>query len=180
MTQWFGAALAGIAVLALLTAARYHAVSRTLRAGLAEQERANAELREQVSAEAARRSTESAAVQQEQELNASTQRAFLSVARRILVMAHDQQAGLDEMERTHDDPELLEGLLRADHAAAQQARLAQTLAVLCGARVEAGTGPSRSRWRTWCAGRSPASCRSSGWWSAAGSRPPWSARPPRR
>ncbi|MFJ9522929.1 ATP-binding protein [Kitasatospora sp. NPDC101801] len=135
MTQWFGAALAGIAVLALLTAARYHAVSRTLRAGLAEQERANAELREQVRAEAARRSTESAAVQQEQELNASTQRAFLSVARRILVMAHDQQAGLDEMERTHDDPELLEGLLRADHAAAQQARLAQTLAVLCGARA---------------------------------------------
>ncbi|WP_407992133.1 ATP-binding protein [Kitasatospora sp. CMC57] len=135
MTQWFGAALAAIAVLALLAAARYRAVSRTLRSGLAESERANAELREQVRAEAERRSTESAAVQQEQELNASTQRAFLSVARRILVMAHDQQAGLDEMERTHDDPELLEGLLRADHAAAQQARLAQTLAVLCGARA---------------------------------------------
>ncbi|MFD0570836.1 ATP-binding protein [Kitasatospora gansuensis] len=135
MTQWFGAALAAIAVLALLAAARYHAVSRTLRSGLAESERANVELREQVRVEAERRSTESAAVQQEQELNSSTQRAFLSVARRILVMAHDQQAGLDEMERTHDDPELLEGLLRADHAAAQQARLAQTLAVLCGARA---------------------------------------------
>ncbi|WP_235502924.1 sensor histidine kinase, partial [Kitasatospora sp. Root187] len=135
MTQWFGAALAAIAVLAFLAAARYHAVSRTLRALLTETEQANAELRDQVRAETERRSTESAAVQQEQELNASTQRAFLSVARRILVMAHDQQAGLDEMERTHDDPELLEGLLRADHAAAQQARLAQTLAVLCGARA---------------------------------------------
>lgn len=135
MTQWFGAALGSSAVLAFLTAARYHAVSRTLRAALADREQRIVELCVQVRDEAARRSTESAAVQQEQELNASTQRAFLSVARRILVMAHDQQAGLDEMERTHDDPELLEGLLRADHAAAQQARLAQTLAVLCGARA---------------------------------------------
>ncbi|MER5867447.1 ATP-binding protein [Kitasatospora sp. NPDC002040] len=135
MTQWFGAALGAIAVLAFLAATRSRAVNRTLRTRLAGHERQNAELREQLRAEAERRTTESAAVQQEQELNASTQRAFLSVARRILVMAHDQQAGLDEMERTHDDPELLEGLLRADHAAAQQARLAQTLAVLCGARA---------------------------------------------
>ncbi|MFJ8039982.1 sensor histidine kinase [Kitasatospora sp. NPDC096147] len=135
MTQWIAAALGAVAVLAFLTAARYRAVGRTLRAALAERERENAELHARSRAEAVRRTTESAAVQREQELNANTQRAFLSVARRILVMAHDQQAGLDEMERNHDDPELLEGLLRADHAAAQQARLAQTLAVLCGARA---------------------------------------------
>ncbi|GAA3019747.1 hypothetical protein GCM10020229_33740 [Kitasatospora albolonga] len=135
MTQWIAAALGAVAVLALLTAARYRAVGRTLRTALDRQERENAELHERARAEAARRTSETAAVQREQELNANTQRAFLSVARRILVMAHDQQAGLDEMERNHDDPELLEGLLRADHAAAQQARLAQTLAVLCGARA---------------------------------------------
>jgi len=135
MTQWCGSAAGVLAVLAVVAAARYRAVTRTLRSRLDAQQQELAELNGRLQAEAARRSTESAAIQREQDLNASTQRAFLSVARRILVMAHDQQAGLDEMERTHDDPALLEGLLKADHAAAQQARLAQTLAVLCGARA---------------------------------------------
>ncbi|WP_280702295.1 ATP-binding protein [Kitasatospora sp. GP82] len=135
MTQWCGSAAGVLAVLSLLAAARYRAVSRTLQARLDAQEQEFTALRAQFQAEAERRSSEHAAVQHEQELNASTRRAFLSVARRILVMAHDQQAGLDEMERRHDDPALLEGLLKADHAAAQQARLAQTLAVLCGARA---------------------------------------------
>ncbi|WP_280718317.1 ATP-binding protein [Kitasatospora sp. MAP5-34] len=135
MTQWFGSAAGVLAALSVLAAARYRAVNRTLGARLRDQQRQYEALREQFRTEAAHRSAESAATQREQDLNASTQRAFLSVARRILVMAHDQQAGLDEMERTHDDPELLEGLLKADHAAAQQARLAQTLAVLCGARA---------------------------------------------
>ncbi|MER5639767.1 ATP-binding protein [Kitasatospora sp. NPDC002227] len=134
-TQWFSTAAGVLAALSLLAAARYHAVAANLRARLAEQGEENAALRERLHEESARRDAESAAILHEQELNTSTQRAFLSVARRILVMAHDQQAGLDEMERTHDDPALLEGLLKADHAAAQQARLAQTLAVLCGARA---------------------------------------------
>ncbi|AUG79013.1 hypothetical protein CFP65_4259 [Kitasatospora sp. MMS16-BH015] len=134
-TQWFCTAAGALAALSVLAAARYHAVATTLRGRLAECEQESAVLREQLREEGARRGAESAAILHEQELNASTQRAFLSVARRILVMAHDQQAGLDEMERTHDDPALLEGLLKADHAAAQQARLAQTLAVLCGARA---------------------------------------------
>ncbi|GAA0679028.1 hypothetical protein GCM10010193_35690 [Kitasatospora atroaurantiaca] len=135
MTQWCGTAVGVLAVLALVAAARYRAVTRTLRSRLDTQQQELEELNGRLQAETTRRSTESAAIQREQDLNASTQRAFLSVARRILVMAHDQQAGLDEMERTHDDPALLEGLLKADHAAAQQARLAQTLAVLCGARA---------------------------------------------
>ncbi|MEU6231607.1 sensor histidine kinase [Kitasatospora sp. NPDC047058] len=135
MTQWCATAAGLFAALALVAAARYRAVSATQRRRNNRQQRELARLRDQLDAELARRGSELAAVQQEQELNASTQRAFLSVARRILVMAHDQQALLDEMERTHDDPALLEGLLKADHAAAQQARLAQTLAVLCGARA---------------------------------------------
>ncbi|MBP0451867.1 sensor histidine kinase [Kitasatospora sp. RG8] len=135
MTQWCATATGVLAALALVAAARYRAVSVTHRRRHDRQQRELARLRDQLTTELARRGSELAAVQQEQELNASTQRAFLSVARRILVMAHDQQALLDEMERTHDDPTLLEGLLKADHAAAQQARLAQTLAVLCGARA---------------------------------------------
>ncbi|MGW4894325.1 ATP-binding protein [Kitasatospora sp. NPDC004240] len=135
MTQWCATATGVLAAIALLAAARYRSVTRTQRRRLGRQQRELDRLREQLSVELSRRGAELAAVQQEQELTASTQRAFLSVARRILVMAHDQQALLDEMERTHDDPALLEGLLKADHAAAQQARLAQTLAVLCGARA---------------------------------------------
>ncbi|WBP91660.1 sensor histidine kinase [Kitasatospora cathayae] len=135
MTQWYATATGVLAVLALVAAARYRAVSVTQRGRADALEGELARLQEQLAAELSRRGADLAAVQQEQELTASTQRAFLSVARRILVMAHDQQALLDEMERTHDDPALLEGLLKADHAAAQQARLAQTLAVLCGARA---------------------------------------------
>ncbi|MFE6049820.1 sensor histidine kinase [Kitasatospora sp. NPDC056446] len=135
MTQWSVTATGVLAVLALVAAARYRAVSVTHRGRADRLQRELARLQEQLTTELSLRGAELAAVQQEQELTASTQRAFLSVARRILVMAHDQQALLDEMERTHDDPALLEGLLKADHAAAQQARLAQTLAVLCGARA---------------------------------------------
>ncbi|MFD5435505.1 sensor histidine kinase [Kitasatospora sp. NPDC127067] len=135
MTQWSVTATGVLAVLALVAAARYRAVSVTQRRRADRLHGELAALQEQLTAELSRRGEDLAAVQQEQEHTASTQRAFLSVARRILVMAHDQQALLDEMERTHDDPALLEGLLKADHAAAQQARLAQTLAVLCGARA---------------------------------------------
>ncbi|MER6301033.1 sensor histidine kinase [Kitasatospora sp. NPDC001539] len=135
MTQWSVTATGVLAVLALVAAARYRAVSVTQRVRADRLQDELTRLQDQLTAELSRRGADLAAVQQEQELTASTQRAFLSVARRILVMAHDQQALLDDMERTHDDPALLEGLLKADHAAAQQARLAQTLAVLCGARA---------------------------------------------
>ncbi|MGW0731781.1 ATP-binding protein [Streptomyces sp. NPDC002851] len=59
--------------------------------------------------------------------------AFLVMADRIQVMALAQQQGLDELERRVEDPHLMAGLMRADHAAAQLARQAQTMAVLCGA-----------------------------------------------
>ncbi|MEV7121751.1 sensor histidine kinase [Kitasatospora griseola] len=134
-TQWCLAAAALLALLALAATARSRAVTRTLRGRLADAEGELAAARDRLAAELADRQAGAESVLREQEMNAATHRAFLSVARRILVMAHDQQAGLDEMERTHDDPVLLEGLLRADHAAAQQARLAQTLAVLCGSRA---------------------------------------------
>ncbi|MFJ5926940.1 ATP-binding protein [Kitasatospora sp. NPDC092948] len=134
-TQWCLAAAALLALLALAATARYRAVTRTLRGRLADTEDELATTRDRLAVELAARQAGAESVLREQEMNAATRRAFLSVARRILVMAHDQQAGLDEMERTHDDPVLLEGLLRADHAAAQQARLAQTLAVLCGSRA---------------------------------------------
>lgn len=134
-TQWCLAAAALLALLALAATARYRAVTRTLRGRLSDTEDELAGTRDRLGVELAARQAGAESVLREQEMNAATRRAFLSVARRILVMAHDQQAGLDEMERTHDDPVLLEGLLRADHAAAQQARLAQTLAVLCGSRA---------------------------------------------
>ncbi|RKE20532.1 sensor histidine kinase KdpD [Streptomyces sp. TLI_171] len=134
-TQWCLAAAALLALLAVAAAARSRAVTRTLRGRLAAAEGQLADARVRLTTELADRKAGAESAQREQEINAATRRAFLSVARRILVMAHDQQAGLDEMERTHDDPMLLEGLLRADHAAAQQARLAQTLAVLCGSRA---------------------------------------------
>ncbi|MEV4560411.1 ATP-binding protein [Kitasatospora sp. NPDC049285] len=134
-TQWCLAAAGLLTLLALATAVRLRAVTRTLRARLARGERELAATRAELAAELADRRAGAESALREQETNSATTRAFLSVARRILVMAHDQQAGLDEMERTHDDPALLEGLLKADHAAAQQARLAQTLAVLCGARA---------------------------------------------
>ncbi|MFD8483389.1 ATP-binding protein [Kitasatospora sp. NPDC059673] len=134
-TQWCLAAAALLALLALAASVRSRAVTRTLRGRLAATEDELAATRDRLAAELADRQAGAETALREQEMNAATRRAFLSVARRILVMAHDQQAGLDEMERTHDDPVLLEGLLRADHAAAQQARLAQTLAVLCGSRA---------------------------------------------
>ncbi|MFC8717344.1 ATP-binding protein [Kitasatospora sp. NPDC057198] len=134
-TQWCLAAVSLLALLALAATARFGAVTRALRLRLAGTEQELADARARLEVELADRRASAEAALHEQEMNAATRRAFLNVARRILVMAHDQQAGLDEMERTHDDPVLLDGLLRADHAAAQQARLAQTLAVLCGSRA---------------------------------------------
>ncbi|MGK5640441.1 ATP-binding protein [Streptomyces sp. URMC 126] len=59
--------------------------------------------------------------------------AFLVMADRIQVMALAQQQGLDVLEQSAEDSVLMAGLMRADHAAAQLARQAQTMKVLCGA-----------------------------------------------
>ncbi|MFF3337832.1 ATP-binding protein [Streptomyces flavidovirens] len=63
----------------------------------------------------------------------SARAAFLVMADRIQVMALAQQQGLDALEQSAVDPVLMAGLMQADHAAAQLARQAQTMTVLCGA-----------------------------------------------
>lgn len=74
-----------------------------------------------------------AAVRAERTQADSARSAFLVMADRIQVMALAQQQDLDELERTTEDPQLMAGLMRADHATAQLARQAQTMTVLCGA-----------------------------------------------
>ncbi|WP_149182691.1 ATP-binding protein [Streptomyces sp. TRM49041] len=74
-----------------------------------------------------------AAVNGERAQADSARAAFLVMADRIQVMALAQQQDLDELEQSAEDPHLMAGLMRADHAAAQLARQAQTMTVLCGA-----------------------------------------------
>ncbi|OEV03150.1 ATP-binding protein [Streptomyces oceani] len=75
----------------------------------------------------------SVAVQAERGRAESARAAFLVMADRIQVMALAQQQDLDELEQRAEDPHLMAGLMRSDHAAAQLARQAQTMTVLCGA-----------------------------------------------
>ncbi|WP_432073032.1 ATP-binding protein [Streptomyces wuyuanensis] len=72
------------------------------------------------------------AVRRERALRDSVQSAFESVARTVHAMATVQQQVLDHMERSIDDPRLMAEVLKADHAAAQMTRKAQTLLVMCG------------------------------------------------
>lgn len=63
----------------------------------------------------------------------STQVALLSLGRKVQASAHRiQQEAARAVSRHASDPDVLETGLRLDHAAAQQARLAQSLATLCG------------------------------------------------
>ncbi|MFE0426704.1 ATP-binding protein, partial [Streptomyces sp. NPDC058953] len=72
------------------------------------------------------------AVRRERELRDAVQAAFESVARHMHAMATVQQQVLDEVEQSIEDPRLMAGVMRADHAAAQMTRKAQTLLVMCG------------------------------------------------
>nr|WP_267246583.1 ATP-binding protein [Streptomyces sp. PR69] len=72
------------------------------------------------------------AVRRERALRDSVQAAFESVARTMHAMATVQQQVLDHVERSIDDPRLMAELMKADHAAAQMTRKAQTLLVMCG------------------------------------------------
>ncbi|TWG01715.1 signal transduction histidine kinase [Streptomyces brevispora] len=72
------------------------------------------------------------AVQRERALRDSVQAAFESVARNMHVMATVQQQVLDQVERSIDDPALMADVMKADHAASQMTRKAQTLLVMCG------------------------------------------------
>ncbi|WP_229869506.1 ATP-binding protein [Streptomyces inusitatus] len=72
------------------------------------------------------------AVRRERVLRDSVQAAFESVARNMHAMATVQQQVLDRVERTIEDPRLMAEVMKADHAAAQMTRKAQTLLVMCG------------------------------------------------
>ncbi|MYW30900.1 ATP-binding protein, partial [Streptomyces sp. SID2119] len=72
------------------------------------------------------------AVHRERTLRDSVQAAFESVARTMHVMATVQQQVLDEVERSIEDPLLMANVMKADHAASQMTRKAQTLLVMCG------------------------------------------------
>lgn len=71
-------------------------------------------------------------VRRERGLRDSVQTAFESVARNMHAMATVQQQVLDRVERAIDDPRLMADVMKADHAASQMTRKAQTLLVMCG------------------------------------------------
>ncbi|GLF99287.1 ATP-binding protein [Streptomyces yaizuensis] len=72
------------------------------------------------------------AVRRERALRDAVQAAFESVARNMHAMATVQQQVLDRVERSIEDPALMAEVMKADHAAAQMTRKAQTLLVMCG------------------------------------------------
>uniref|UniRef100_UPI00374E0773 hypothetical protein n=1 Tax=Streptomyces griseus TaxID=1911 RepID=UPI00374E0773 len=98
------------------------------------------------------------AVHRERTLRDSVQAAFESVARTMHVMATVQQQVLDEVERSIEDPLLMANVMKADHAASQMTRKAQTLLVMCGIwrwtrrpRRSCSRWPARTaRWTTRC------------------------------
>jgi len=75
------------------------------------------------------------AVSAEENLRESAQRAFVNIARRVQAIVHQQAQDLQEMEHRHGrSPEVFDDLLRLDHGFARVGRLADSMAVLGGAR----------------------------------------------
>ncbi|MFI0450245.1 sensor histidine kinase [Actinomadura sp. 6N118] len=65
----------------------------------------------------------------------SAQRAFVNIARRVQAIVHQQAQDLREMEDKHgDNPDVFGDLLHLDHGTALIGRLADSIAVLGGAR----------------------------------------------
>ncbi|MDX5567093.1 ATP-binding protein [Streptomyces sp. ID05-04B] len=74
-------------------------------------------------------------VDHEESLRDSAQRSFVSVARRMQAIVHQQAAELREMEEDHGrNPEVFDDLLRIDHGTALIGRLADSIGVLGGGR----------------------------------------------
>ncbi|MCF4137556.1 ATP-binding protein [Streptomyces sp. Tue 6430] len=74
-------------------------------------------------------------VDHEEALRDSAQRSFVSVARRVQAIVHQQAAELREMEEDHGrNPEVFDDLLRIDHGTALIGRLADSIGVLGGGR----------------------------------------------
>ncbi|MGW7352887.1 ATP-binding protein [Streptomyces sp. NPDC054784] len=75
------------------------------------------------------------AVEAEEGLRDSAQRAFVNIARRVQAIVHQQSQDLREMEDKHgDDPDVFGDLLHLDHGTALIGRLADSIAVLGSAR----------------------------------------------
>ncbi len=75
------------------------------------------------------------AVTAEEDLRESAQRAFVNIARRVQAIVHRQAQDLQDMEHRHgQDPDVFGDLLRLDHGNALVGRLADSIAVLGGAR----------------------------------------------
>jgi signal transduction histidine kinase len=74
-------------------------------------------------------------VDHEEALRDSSARSFVSVARRVQAIVHQQAKELREMEEDHGrNPEVFDDLLRIDHGTALIGRLADSVAVLGGGR----------------------------------------------
>ncbi|WP_243638801.1 ATP-binding protein [Streptacidiphilus pinicola] len=75
------------------------------------------------------------AVDAEEALRESAQRAFVNIARRVQAIVHRQAQDLRAMEDRHgEEPGVFDDLLRLDHGNALVGRLADSIAVLGGAR----------------------------------------------
>ncbi|WP_412566250.1 sensor histidine kinase [Streptomyces nojiriensis] len=75
------------------------------------------------------------AVDNEESLRDSAQRAFVNVARRVQAIVHQQAHEMREMEDRHgNNPDVFGDLLRLDHGTALIGRLADSISVLGGAR----------------------------------------------
>lgn len=74
-------------------------------------------------------------VDNEEGMRENAQRAFVNIARRVQAIVHRQAQDLREMEDRHgNDPAVFDDLLRLDHGNALIGRLADSIAVLGGAR----------------------------------------------
>ncbi|MFJ5234889.1 ATP-binding protein [Kitasatospora sp. NPDC088391] len=75
------------------------------------------------------------AVDNEEAMRESAQRAFVNIARRVQAIVHRQAVDLRQMEDRHgNDPAVFDDLLVIDHGNALIGRLADSIAVLGGAR----------------------------------------------
>ncbi|MCT7352549.1 ATP-binding protein [Streptomyces sp. 15-116A] len=74
-------------------------------------------------------------IDHEESLRDSNQRSFVSIARRVQSIVHQQAEELREMEEDHGrNPEVFDDLLRIDHGNALIGRLADSISVLGGGR----------------------------------------------
>ncbi|MEV6104940.1 ATP-binding protein [Streptomyces sp. NPDC051940] len=125
-------AAVAIATGALLWVRRLREQLRTVRAESARR-RARAQEEATRADEAERRAAEAReATAWEREQRDAVLAAFETVAGNVHAMATVQLQLLDGIEQRLTDPELMGEVMRADHAAAQMIRKAQTLLVMCG------------------------------------------------